>query len=60
VHKATRDDVNREFPRGGWAKCFADTVKEEMTLKPWAHSTHLGEEDFPNAVLGNTLMAEYD
>ncbi|KAK0715264.1 hypothetical protein B0H67DRAFT_665302 [Lasiosphaeris hirsuta] len=60
VHAATRDDVNRAFPRGGWSRCFAATIREENGLKPWAHSTHLGEEAFPEGVLANHLMAEYD
>ncbi|KAF3919223.1 hypothetical protein AA313_de0205267 [Arthrobotrys entomopaga] len=60
VHVNTRVDVNKAFPRDGWSKCFHDTIREENATKPWAHTTHLGEEDFPNGVLGNKLMAEYD
>ncbi|KAK0629703.1 urea hydro-lyase cyanamide [Bombardia bombarda] len=60
VHADTRVDVNRAFPRNGWSKCFADTIKTENGLKPWAHTTHLGEAEFPAGVLGNELMAEYD
>ncbi|KAK4240512.1 hypothetical protein C8A03DRAFT_41934 [Achaetomium macrosporum] len=62
VHEATRADVNRAFPRHGWAACFAGTIREEVKVKPWAHSTHLGGssgEQFANAVEGNLLMAEY-
>lgn len=60
LHADTRDDVNRQFPRDGWSRCFADVIGDELALKPWAHTTHLGEKDFPDAVLGNELMAEYD
>ncbi|KAK3318952.1 hypothetical protein B0H66DRAFT_253790 [Apodospora peruviana] len=60
VQADTRVDVNKNFPRNGWSGCFASTIREENTLKPWAHTTHLGEEDFPNGVEGNLLMAEYD
>ncbi|KAH8911140.1 cyanamide hydratase [Coniochaeta sp. PMI_546] len=60
VHKDTRDDVNREFSRKGWSQCFAEVIGEELGLKPWAHTTHLGKEDFPNAVLQNKLMEEYE
>lgn len=63
VHAATRDDVNRAFPRGGWAACFADTVRREIAAKPWAHSTHIGGpggELFVNAVEGNMLMKAYE
>lgn len=60
VHADTKVDVNRAFPRAGWSGCFAATVREEMRLKPWAHSTHLGEEEFPAGVEGNALMREFD
>ncbi|KAK0750910.1 hypothetical protein B0T18DRAFT_435456 [Schizothecium vesticola] len=60
VHAETKVDVNRVFPRGGWSGCFAATVREEMRLKPWAHSTHLGEREFPEGVEGNELMGEFD
>jgi cyanamide hydratase len=60
VHADTRDDVNAAFPRGEWSRCFADVIKEEMGLKPWAHTSHLGEKEFEEAVLGNTLMEKYE
>ena len=55
VHDDTRRDVNKAYPRDGWSECFAHTIREENGLKPWAHTTHLGEEAFPNQVLGNPL-----
>ncbi|KAK1834196.1 hypothetical protein QBC39DRAFT_380100 [Podospora conica] len=60
IHEVTKVDVNRAFPRGGWSGCFAATVRDEMRLKPWAHSTHLGEREFPEGVEGNELMREFD
>ncbi len=60
VHEDTRLDVNKTFPRKKWSGCFADTIREENGLKPWAHTTHLGVDDFPEGVLGNELMKEYD
>ncbi|KAL1837158.1 hypothetical protein VTJ49DRAFT_4204 [Mycothermus thermophilus] len=62
VHEKTRDDVNRVFPRGGWGGCFAETVRREVSAKPWAHSTHIGgkAEVFANAVAGNLLMEKYE
>ncbi|KAL7624901.1 hypothetical protein AAE478_004115 [Parahypoxylon ruwenzoriense] len=60
VDPATREDVNRAFPRMGWSGCFARTIREENGLKPWAHTTHLGEEDFPRGVEENELMRHYD
>ena len=60
VHRATIEDVVGHYPRKGWSGCFAATLRKEIELKPWAHTTALGEEDFPNGVLGNELMAPYD
>lgn len=59
VHKDTKVDVNRAFPRLGWSKCFSATIREEVGLKPWAHTTHL-EEAFPRGVENNKLMAEFE
>ncbi|KAI0406748.1 hypothetical protein F4802DRAFT_93840 [Xylaria palmicola] len=60
IDEATRLDVNKAFPRKGWSDCFAKTIREELDLKPWAHSTHLGKEDFPGGVENNALMADVD
>ncbi|KAI4599495.1 hypothetical protein KJ359_001938 [Pestalotiopsis sp. 9143b] len=60
VAARTRDGVVALFPRRGWSGCFARTIRKENTLKPWAHTTHLGEEDFPGGVEGNQLMAPYE
>lgn len=60
VHKETIEDVTKHFPRNKWSSCFAATILEENALKPWAHTTALGEVAFPEGVLNNTLMAPYD
>jgi cyanamide hydratase len=60
VHEDTIKDVVKNFPRMKWSQCFAGTIHEENGLKPWAHTTALGEEDFPNGVLGNKLMEPYE
>ncbi|OQD67770.1 hypothetical protein PENPOL_c003G06455 [Penicillium polonicum] len=60
IHPSTIQDVSSHFPRLKWSGCFASTIHEENRLKPWAHTTTLGEEEFPNKVLGNTLMAPYE
>jgi len=60
VHKETIDDVVKHWPRNGWSGCFAKTIRQENGLKPWAHTTSLGEEAFPDGVLGNKLMEPYD
>lgn len=58
----TRDGVVAKFPRLGWSACFEGTIREEMGLKPWAHTSHLGEA-FPQGVRENGvsgLMSEYE
>jgi cyanamide hydratase len=60
VHKETIESVVAAWPRMKWSGCFAGTIKREIGLKPWAHTTHLGERDFPEGVLDNKLMEPYD
>ncbi|KAI1267218.1 hypothetical protein F5Y18DRAFT_379423 [Xylariaceae sp. FL1019] len=60
IDEATRISVNKAYPRKGWSGCFSKTIREENSLKPWAHTTHLGEEDFPEGVKNNKLMADVD
>ena len=60
VHIDTIKSVVERWPRKGWSRCFANTVREENGTKPWAHTTSLGEADFPNGVEGNQLMRPYD
>ncbi|KAI1828334.1 hypothetical protein F4861DRAFT_178261 [Xylaria intraflava] len=60
IDEATRLDINRAFPRKGWSGCFSKTVREEIGLKPWGHSTHLGGDEFPEGVENNRLMADVD
>lgn len=60
VHEDTIKDVCAQFPRHHWSGCFAATIRRENGLKPWAHTTALGEEAFPAKVLGNTLMEPYE
>ncbi|KAL3455721.1 hypothetical protein BJX64DRAFT_271814 [Aspergillus heterothallicus] len=51
VHEDTVKDVIEHYPRLKWSSCFASTVDEEVRLKPWAHTTVLG--DFKGLILGN-------
>ncbi|KAK4161081.1 cyanamide hydratase [Cladorrhinum sp. PSN259] len=60
VSEETKVDVLKRFPREGWSKCFEKTIREENGLKPWAHTTHLGEEMFPNGVGQNVFMSGFD
>ncbi|KAL3484430.1 hypothetical protein BJX62DRAFT_54788 [Aspergillus germanicus] len=53
IHEDTVKDVIEHYPRLKWSSCFASTVEEEVGLKPWAHTTVLG--DFKGHILGNPL-----
>ncbi|KAL4899875.1 hypothetical protein BDW74DRAFT_162880 [Aspergillus multicolor] len=51
VHDDTVKDVVEHYPRLKWSSCFAATMEQEVELKPWAHTTALG--DFKGHILGN-------
>ena len=53
-------EVVRRYPRLKWSGCFVDVIRKENALKPWAHTTALGVEEFPNAVLANTKMNQFE
>ncbi|KAA8647193.1 uncharacterized protein ATNIH1004_005883 [Aspergillus tanneri] len=46
--------------RCGGANCFGNTVLQENRHKPWAHTTTLGEDDFPDNILGNAHAAPFE
>jgi cyanamide hydratase len=58
VHKDTIESVTKAFPRNKWTSCFAATIRKEIELKPWAHSTHI--DGFAELVERNTLMEPWD
>ncbi|PHH90126.1 hypothetical protein CDD83_4443 [Cordyceps sp. RAO-2017] len=58
LHKDTLEDVINSFPREGWLGCFANTIRKEIGLKPWCHSTHI--PDFDKKIEGNKLMKPYE
>ena len=60
VHPQTIVNVTNAYPRLKWSQCFAHTIGQEMELKPWAHTSHLGEKEFKEGVLGNTLMEPFE
>ncbi|KAJ5682264.1 HD domain containing protein [Penicillium macrosclerotiorum] len=60
VHPDTITDVSKHYPRHHWSQCFAATIRRENSLKPWAHTTALGEKDFPAKVLENELMKPFE
>lgn len=58
VSTKTIQAVTARFPRNGWSGCFADTIVQEIGLKPWCHTTCI--PDFAEKVKGNALMQAYD
>lgn len=60
MHPQTIVNITNAYPRLKWSQCFAHTIKQEMSLKPWAHTSHLGEKEFEEGVLGNKLMEPYE
>jgi cyanamide hydratase len=58
IHKSTIKSVVEAHPRDKWTSCFANTIRKEMALKPWAHSSHI--EGFAEKVEANKLMEPYD
>lgn len=50
VYNGTIEEVTKHFPRKNRSTCFASTIREENALKPCAHMTALGKENFPNGV----------
>ncbi|KAM5453171.1 putative cyanamide hydratase [Microsporum audouinii] len=56
----TVEDVIKHYPRMQWNSCFAETIRKEIALKPWAHSTTLGTEEFPARIEGNPIGLAYE
>lgn len=58
IHKETIESVTTKFPRNKWSSCFAATIREEVGLKPWSHTTAI--DGFGKRVESNKLMEPYD
>lgn len=58
VAKETIESVVKAFPRDGWTGCFAEVVRKECLIKPWANTTRI--EGFAQMVEANKLMEPYD
>ena len=58
VHKDTIESVVAKYPRNKWTSCFADVVRKECELKPWANTTRI--EGFAEMVEANEVMQPYD
>ena len=60
LHPTTIEDAIKHYPRTGWSSCFATVIRKENSLKPWAHTTALGEEEFPRKVMDNEIGKKWD
>jgi len=58
IHSDTFESVAKAFPRDKWSSCFAATIREEVALKPWCHTTAI--EKFAEKVEGNHLMEPWE
>ncbi|KAF2201262.1 cyanamide hydratase [Delitschia confertaspora ATCC 74209] len=58
IHETTISSVAAAFPRKKWSSCFAATIREEIGLKPWCHTTAI--DGFAEGVEGNKLMSRWD
>ncbi|GAA5874757.1 hypothetical protein JCM1840_000425 [Sporobolomyces johnsonii] len=61
IHPATVEAIAAQYPRKGWTSCFHDTMKREIELKPWSHTTiydftadEQGKTDW-DRILGNAV-----
>lgn len=43
-----------------WNNCFAATIRKEISLKPWAHSTTLGTDEFPSRIENNPVGLKFE
>lgn len=59
VHPDTVKDVTQHHPRREWSKCFSNKLREEISLKPWCHTTVNGE-NYTDMIEHNSLMVPYD
>ncbi|KAK1965065.1 cyanamide hydratase family HD domain-containing protein [Colletotrichum sublineola] len=58
IREATRAEINETHPRLQWCSFFASTVRKEVRVKPWCHSTHI--VNFDKEVESNALMSVWE
>ena len=58
VHEDTIKNVVAAYPRNKWTGCFAEVVRKECEIKPWANTTRI--EGFAEMVEANKVMEPYD
>ncbi|KAF3492204.1 cyanamide hydratase [Arthroderma uncinatum] len=60
LNSETVKDVIDHYPRLQWNSCFSATIRKEIALKPWAHSTMLRTEEFPAKIENNPIGRAYE
>ncbi|KAM3497529.1 hypothetical protein MY10362_009124 [Beauveria mimosiformis] len=58
IHESTCATINESYPRIKWCKFFAGIVRQEETIKPWCHTTHL--VNFAQEIEDNTLLKQWE
>lgn len=58
IKKELIESVTDQWKRNGWSGCFASTIRKEIGLKPYCHTTVI--EGFAEKVEGNSLMEPYE
>ncbi|KAL7932090.1 hypothetical protein V8C35DRAFT_323323 [Trichoderma chlorosporum] len=58
LHRTTIAQINEAHPRLKWSTFFSGTVRKEMSIKPWCHSTLI--VNFDDEIEANPLMKEWD
>lgn len=58
ITKDLIEATTSKWKRNGWSGCFAATIREEIGLKPYCHTTAI--DRFAEKVEGNSLMQPYD
>lgn len=58
ITKDLIEETTTKWKRNSWSGCFASTIKEEIGLKPYCHTTAI--DNFAEKVEGNSLMQPYE
>lgn len=55
ISKDLVEEIIKQYPRPGWANCFAGAMQDEVDAKPWAHATDLRESENWPKITNNAL-----
>ncbi len=60
IHADTARAIYDRYPRQGWTGCFAGAMKDEVNVKPWAHTTLFDDAGVWAQVESNPVGAEVE